>query len=169
LHSATLSVPNKTGTAGNDEQSRTENPVRQASADGLDFALIHGLMRAAVEAARELTVPVVMSIVDCHGNPVMTYRMPDSLLIALELAPKKAFTAVALQTATHNLGPSVQPGADLFQLETSSGGKIVTFGGGYPLYRSGRLIGGLGISGGTAEQDRQIAQRAVMQCHVESK
>lgn len=158
-----------TGPGADDEQARADNPVRHAAADGLDFALMHGLMRAAVEAAREQAISVVISIVDPHGNPVMTYRMPDSLLIGLEMAPKKAFTAVALKTATHNLGPAVQPGAELFQLETSSGGKIVTFGGGYPLFRSGRLIGGLGISGGSAEQDRQIAQRAVMQCHVESK
>jgi len=96
----------------------------------------------------------------------MTYRMPDALLVSLDLAPKKAFSAVALKTATHNLGPAVQPGADLFQLEASLGGKIVTFGGGYPLYRAGQLIGGLGISGGTVAQDRQIAERAITQCHV---
>ncbi|WP_345945681.1 cob(I)yrinic acid a,c-diamide adenosyltransferase [Sodalis sp. dw_96] len=140
--------------------------VPLSTSDGPDFALVHGLMRAALDAARELAVPVVMSIVDPHGNPVMTYRMPDALLVSLELAPKKAFSAVALKTATHNLGPAVQPGAALYQLEASMGGKIVTFGGGYPLYRAGRLVGGLGISGGTVDQDRQIAQRAITQCHV---
>ena len=139
---------------------------RPVAAETLDFALAHALLREVLTAARELSVPVAVTIVDLHGNPVMSYRMPDSLLIALELAPKKAFSAVALRTATHLLGPAVRPGADLYQLETSSGGKIVTFGGGYPLYRAGRLIGGLGVSGGTAEQDRQIAERAVTQCHM---
>ncbi|TCL02551.1 cob(I)yrinic acid a,c-diamide adenosyltransferase [Sodalis ligni] len=137
-----------------------------STSDGPDFALVHGLMRAVLDAARELAVPVVISIVDPHGNQVMTYRMPDALLASLELAPKKAFSAVALKTATHNLAPAVQPGAALYQLEASMGGKIVTFGGGYPLYRAGRLVGGLGISGGTVDQDRQIAQRAITQCHV---
>ncbi len=134
--------------------------------DLLDFHLVHSLMRAALDAARELAIPVVMAIVDRHGNPVMTYRMPDALLVSLELAPKKAFSAVALKTATHDLGPAVQPGAELYQLEAAMGGKIVTFGGGYPLYRAGLLIGGLGISGGSVTQDRQIAQRAITQCHV---
>jgi len=134
--------------------------------EGLDFHLVHGLMRAALDAAREAAIPVVIAIVDRHGNPVMTYRMPDALLVSLELAPKKAFSAVALKTATHDLGPAVQPGADLYQLEAAMGGKIVTFGGGYPLYHAGLLIGGLGISGGSVAQDRQIAQRAITQCHV---
>ncbi len=144
----------------------TDAEPRLKSEEGLDFILVHSLMRAALEAARELAVPVVIAIVDRHGNPVMTYRMTDALLVSLDLAPKKAFSAVALKTATHNLGPAVQPGADLYQLEASSGGKIVTFGGGYPLYRAGQLIGGLGISGGTVAQDRQIAQRAITHCNV---
>ncbi|NDL63203.1 cob(I)yrinic acid a,c-diamide adenosyltransferase [Acerihabitans arboris] len=134
--------------------------------DEPDFMLVHRLLRAAMAAADELGVPVVMAMVDRHGNPVITYRMAGALLVSLDLAPKKAFTAVALKTATHNLGPAVQPGADLYQLEASSGGRIVTFGGGYPLYRAGLLIGGLGISGGTVDQDRHIAQWAITQCNV---
>nr|WP_306767836.1 heme-binding protein [Martelella alba] len=158
-------LPRDTGASATQRETPA-NGNATATPDELDFHLAHGLLCAALSAAGELSVAVVVAIADAHGNPVMTYRMPDSLLIALELAPKKAFSAVALKTATHCLGPVVQPGAELYQLETSSGGKIVTFGGGYPLYRAGRLVGGLGVSGGTAEQDRQIAERAVMHCHV---
>lgn len=139
---------------------------RMQAADEPDFALVHGLLRAAMAAAVKLAVPVVIAIVDRHGNSVITYRMPGALLIAQDLAPKKAWSAVALQTATHTLGPAVQPGAELYQLEASSGGKAVTFGGGYPLYRAGALIGGLGVSGGRVEQDQHIAQWAISQCHV---
>ncbi|WP_410015140.1 cob(I)yrinic acid a,c-diamide adenosyltransferase [Sodalis sp. C49] len=134
--------------------------------EDLDFLLVHGLLRAAMAAAGELAVAVVMAVVDRHGNPVITYRMSGALLAAIDLAPKKAWSAVALKTATHELGPDIQPGAALYQLEASSGGRIVTFGGGYPLYRAGLLIGGLGISGGTVDQDRHIAQWAITQCHV---
>jgi ATP:cob(I)alamin adenosyltransferase len=163
INNATLC---RRGDAMEASQALTTTPAPDHVADAMDFHLVHSLMRAALDAARELALAVVIAIVDRHGNLVMTYRMPDALLVSLELAPKKAFSAVALKTATHDLGPAVQPGADLYQLEAAMGGKIVTFGGGYPLYRSGLLIGGLGISGGSVAQDRQIAQRAITQCHV---
>ncbi len=132
----------------------------------LDFSLIHRMLQQAMKAASEMQVPVVISLADRHGNTILTYRMPDALLVSVELAPKKAYTAVALKAATHELSAAIQPGADLFQLEVSSGGKVVTFGGGYPLYRDGHLVGGLGISGGTVEQDMKIAQAALHGLHL---
>lgn len=132
----------------------------------LDFLLLHRLLQQAIEAAHDFNVPVVISLVDRHGNVILTYRMPDALLVSLDLAPKKAYTAVALKTATHKLSAAVQPGADLYQLEVSTGGSIVTFGGGYPLYRDGYLVGGLGISGGTVEQDMNIAKAAIQGLHL---
>ena len=132
----------------------------------LSFQELHQLTRAAVTRAEELQVPVVISIVDANGTQTVVWRIPDALLVSSELAPKKAYTAVALKTATHELSAAIQPGADLFQLEASSGGKVVTFGGGYPLYRDGHLVGGLGISGGTVDQDMQIAQAAIQGLHL---
>jgi uncharacterized protein GlcG (DUF336 family) len=132
----------------------------------LDFSLTHRLLQQAMQAATAINVPVVIALVDRHGNTILTYRMPTALLVSLELAPKKAYTAVALKTATHELSAVIQPGADLFQLEASTGGKVVTFGGGYPLYRDGHLVGGLGISGGTVEQDMTIAQAAIHGLHL---
>ena len=132
----------------------------------LDFSLTHRLLQQAIGAANELHVPVVIALADRHGNTILTYRMPDALLVSLELAPKKAYTAVALKAATHELSAAIQPGADLFQLEASTGGKVVTFGGGYPLYRNGYLVGGLGISGGSVEQDMKIAQAAIRGLHL---
>lgn len=67
--------------------------------------------------------------------------MPDALLVSSELAPKKARTAVAMKTATHELSDVVQPGAALYGLESHLQGKVVTFGGGYALWRGGILIG----------------------------
>ncbi|EIL0233400.1 heme-binding protein [Salmonella enterica] len=83
-----------------------------------------------------------------------------------ELAPKKAWTAVAMKTATHELSDVVQPGAALYGLESHLQGKVVTFGGGYALWRDGILIGGLGISGGSVEQDMDIAQTAIAAINV---
>jgi uncharacterized protein GlcG (DUF336 family) len=64
---------------------------------------------APIERAQQLQVPVVISIVDAHGTETVTWRMPDALLVSSELAPKKAWTAVAMKTATHELSDAVQP------------------------------------------------------------
>ncbi|EBL9005891.1 cob(I)yrinic acid a,c-diamide adenosyltransferase [Salmonella enterica] len=132
----------------------------------LSFHDLHQLTRAAVERAQQLQVPVVVSIVDAHGTETVTWRMPDALLVSSELAPKKAWTAVAMKTATHELSDVVQPGAALYGLESHLQGKVVTFGGGYALWRDGILIGGLGISGGSVEQDMDIAQTAIAAINV---
>lgn len=127
----------------------------------LSFHELHQLVRAAMERADAIGVPVVISVVDAHGIGMLTWRMPDALLVSSELAPKKAWTAVAMKSATHELAGVVQPGGPLYGLEAQLAGKVVTFGGGVPLWRSGNIIGGLGISGGSVEQDMDIAQAAV--------
>ncbi|WP_337263763.1 MULTISPECIES: cob(I)yrinic acid a,c-diamide adenosyltransferase [unclassified Serratia (in: enterobacteria)] len=135
----------------------------------LTFVDIQQLLKLCVASALELELPVVIAVSDRHGNMMMTYRMPDALLVSSELAPKKAWTAVAMKTPTHQLSAAIQPGADLFQLEASLGGKAVTFGGGYPLWRNGQIIGGLGISGGSVEQDMHIAQAAILALHLRNE
>lgn len=142
------------------------SPSMKESAMSLSFQELHQLTRSAVERAQELQVPVVISIVDAHGTETVTWRMPDALLVSSELAPKKAWTAVAMKTATHELSAAVQPGAALYGLESHLQGKVVTFGGGFALWRDGELIGGLGISGGSVEQDMEIAQAAIAAINV---
>ncbi|HAT7569013.1 two-domain cob(I)yrinic acid a,c-diamide adenosyltransferase PduO [Citrobacter werkmanii] len=132
----------------------------------LSFQELHQLTRAAVTRAEELQVPVVISIVDANGTQTVTWRMPDALLVSSELAPKKAWTAVAMKTATHELTSAVQPGAALYGLESHMQGKVVTFGGGFALWREGLLLGGLGISGGSVEQDMDIAETAIAAINV---
>ncbi|CBY26554.1 TPA: cob(I)yrinic acid a,c-diamide adenosyltransferase [Yersinia enterocolitica] len=149
----------------------TEKPVAttQPASTGLGFSDVHQLVKLAVEAAMTLQIAVVVALTDRHGNMIMTYRMPDTLLVSSELAPKKAWTAVAMKTATHQLSAAIQPGADLFQLEASTGGKVVSLGGGYPLWRDGQLVGGLGISGGSVEQDMHIAEAAISALHLRNE
>jgi uncharacterized protein GlcG (DUF336 family) len=66
-----------------------------------------------------------------------------------------------MKSATHELSDAVQPGRALYGLEAHMEGKVVTFGGGFPIWRDGNIIGGLGISGGSVEQDMDIAQTAL--------
>lgn len=100
---------------------------------------------------------------------MLTWRMPDALLVSSDLAPKKAWTAVAMKSATHELSDAVQPGSALYGLEAHMEGKVVTFGGGFPLWRDGNIIGGLGISGGSVGQDMDIAQTALAAINMGKK
>ncbi len=119
--------------------------------------MLHGAMREA----KQIGVAIVFALVDKHGNTILQYRMPSALLVSIELALKKGYTAVALNMPTHELQQHVQPGQPLYQLETSCDNKLVSFGGGFPIRVNGQLIGGIGISGGSCEQDMQIAQAAL--------
>ena len=141
-------------------------PATKEPTMSLSFQELHQLTHAAVTRAEELQVPVVISIVDANGTQTVAWRMPDALLVSSELAPKKAWTAVAMKTATHELTSVVQPGAALYGLESHMQGKVVTFGGGYALWREGLLLGGLGISGGSVEQDMDIAETAIAAINV---
>ncbi|QPG07382.1 heme-binding protein [Klebsiella pneumoniae subsp. pneumoniae] len=137
----------------------------KARAGSLSFHELHQLIRQAIEHARQLQVPVVISIVDAHGTETVTGECPMRCWSAASWR-RKARTAVAMKTATHELATTVQPGAALYGLESHLQGKVVTFGGGYPLWRDGQLIAGLGISGGSVEQDMAIAQAAMAAINV---
>lgn len=119
------------------------------------------MAQAAESKAEEIGVPIVFSVVDTAGNIVLLHRMEGSLLASLELSPNKAYTAVALKMATHELVPAIQPGAELYGIQLSNQNKIVTFGGGYPLEINQHIIGGIGVSGGTVTEDMLIATEAL--------
>lgn len=119
------------------------------------------MAEAAEAKAKELGVPIVFSVVDPGGNLVLLHRMEDSLLGSLDISPNKAYTAVALKIATHELVSAIQPGEELYGIQLSNQNKIVTFGGGYPLKAGNEIIGGIGVSGGTVAEDMTIASVAL--------
>lgn len=135
--------------------------VETQSSLKLDLKLAKELAKAVERKAEEIKVPIVFSVVDEGGNTILHHRMDDALLVSIELAPNKAYTSVALKTPTHNLAPLVQPGADLFGLQPSNQNRIVPFGGGFPLTVNGKIIGGIGVSGGTVEEDILLATSAI--------
>ncbi len=114
---------------------------------------------AAVEEAARLGVAIVVSVVDASGRPILLQRMDDALLVSLKLAEDKAFTAVALRKATHELAAACQPGQSLYGLQHQD--RMVIFGGGIPCWIRGSLAGAVGVSGGTVEQDIRIASYAL--------
>jgi uncharacterized protein GlcG (DUF336 family) len=113
------------------------------------------------EKANQIGVPMVIAVVDAGGNLVAQQRMDGALLVSVDVALNKAYTAVAVKVATQDLAGATQSGQSLFGLHNADGGRIVIFGGGIPLYEGEEIIGGIGVSGGSVEQDVECAQAGV--------
>ena len=125
------------------------------------LAALQRMARRAEEKAGELGVPVVFAGVDQGGNLVLLQRMEGALLASVDIAAGKAYTASALKLPTHELGRAAGPEGLLYGIETAVPGKIVLFGGGFPYVVNGEVVGGVGVSGGTVEQDMEIARWAM--------
>lgn len=124
------------------------------------------MTEAALARAAELGALVSAAVVDAGGHLVHFQRMDRAEIAGPTLAVDKAFTAVAHRTATADLGPLAAPGGDLAGLQANGSGRYVVFGGGLPCWRGdpdvdGVVVGGIGVSGGTAEQDVACAQAAL--------
>ena len=115
----------------------------------------------AEEEATSRGLAVVASIVDIHGNPALLHRMTGAPMHSLEMAFRKAYTAATFAVATDELTEKVQPGGPLFGLAVNSGSKLIGFGGGAPFTVYGGERFGLGISGGTTEEDMDIMAAAI--------
>jgi len=113
------------------------------------------LAKYAREAAENANVPIVFSLVDACGQPRYFFRMDNALLVSYTLAGQKAWTAVALKMPTHKLAAEVQLGASLYGLQHTPG--ICCVGGGLPCWSGDVLLGAIGISGGSVEEDLAIA------------
>ena len=115
-----------------------------------------------VEArATQAKVPVAVCVVDVHGNVVLQHRMPGAPLFSLELSERKAYTSALVRLRTADLVPLVQPGQPLYPLIMVSGGRYSAMGGGMPLASEGEVVAGVGVSGGTTEQDIDIVETAM--------
>lgn len=115
----------------------------------------------AEQAARQAGVSIVVSVVDTHGNPVLLHRMDGAPLHSLEMAFRKAYTAASFNMATQELTDQVQPGQALYGLAVNSGSSLIAFGGGAPITLSGGERVGVGISGGTTQEDINILSIAI--------
>lgn len=119
-------------------------------------------IQAGASRARELGEPSSLAIVDAGGNLMAFLRVDDAALATVEIAQGKAYTALALRSPTGNWLETVQPGRELYGLE-SLGGKrpFVVFGGGLPVKDGKTVIGGVGVSGGPVDADVDIARAMV--------
>merc|ERR1711990_873043 len=118
------------------------------------------LLKAAEEKSRELGVKMNIAVVDSGANLVGFLRMDGAWLGSVDIAIKKAKTATFFQMNTEAIGGLSQPGGALFNIEHSNNG-LITFPGGIPLTSgSGQMIGAIGVSGSTVENDKIVAEAA---------
>jgi uncharacterized protein GlcG (DUF336 family) len=114
--------------------------------------------RLEAEATRT-KVPVSVCVIDTHGNIVLMHRMNGAPAFSMELAERKAYTSALVRMRTSDLLPMVQPGQPLFPL--MSQGKYCAMGGGAPLTSEDQAVAGVGVSGGSVDQDVAILDGAL--------
>ncbi len=125
----------------------------------LDLAKAKAIISTVEEQARAAGMQAVIAVVNAEGNPIAVHVMDGAYLVSYEVAVKKAYTAVAVKMSTMELSALCQPGGTFYGLQALD--KVITFGGGIPLTVDGVIVGGLGVSGGTGEEDHALALQGV--------
>jgi uncharacterized protein GlcG (DUF336 family) len=119
------------------------------------------IVQDAEAKAKDIGVKMNIAVADVGGNLVAFERMDNAWLGSINIAISKAYTAVAFNMTTEDLGKESQAGKSLFGIHATNNGKIVIFGGGIPLLRKGVLVGAIGVSGGSVAQDIEVAKAGV--------
>ena len=134
-----------------------EGMKKTSAPQGMTLALAVKLIEKVEAKAAEWGMRVVTAVSDASGRPVAVHCMDGAYIGSFDVALNKTYTSVAFQMSTAKLGTLSQPGESLYGIQFTNGGKIVIFGGGEVLERNGKMIGALGVSGGTAKQDTDLA------------
>lgn len=148
----------KTFAAVEINENLIEKAVRKIMGGTIGLGEAKALTEKIEKEAERRGKKAVIAICNEQGNPVSVHVMDGAYLVSFDVAVKKAYTAVALKMPTIKLAELVKPGATFYGL---SGDKIITIGGGVPLERDGKVIGGLGVSGGTGEEDNSLCEYAL--------
>ena len=143
-----------------DNVDAARGPTASQSA-GLTLAAAKSMMKAGMAKGRELRVAISVAVVDSGGQLVAFERMDAADLVTIGLAQDKAWTALMNRMPTRDLAPLVQPGAEFYGYESIARGRTIVFAGGMPLLRDGVLVGGVGVSGGSVEEDQAAVDAAV--------
>lgn len=131
------------------------------SASGITLEEAHKVVMAARKKAEDINVMQNIAIVDEGNNLTAFIRMDGAWIGSIDIAQNKAYTARAFDMETKLLGTMAQSGDPLFGIHASNDLKIIIFAGGIPLVRGGRVVGAIGVSGGTVDQDQEVAEAGV--------
>ena len=113
---------------------------------------------AAAKKASEIGQPMDIAVVDAGGNLKAHARMDGANIGSITIAINKAYTSIAFQCETGDLQEVTRPHGPIYGLNDAHGGRLVVFPGGIPLVRDGRIMGAVGVSTGTIEQDQEVAE-----------
>ncbi|MBL4906351.1 MAG: heme-binding protein [Sneathiella sp.] len=119
------------------------------------------LIDGARAKATDIGIPMCIAIVDESGQLIAFERMDGGKVTSAIIAQDKAFTAGGARKATHEYNAVCQPGNLAFGIHTAIGGRICVVGGGYPVFVDGEVVGGIGLSSGTPQQDMDCAQAGI--------
>jgi uncharacterized protein GlcG (DUF336 family) len=119
------------------------------------------IIEAGIVKAKQIGQPMNIAVVDVGANLTAFVRMDGAWLGSIDIAINKAFTAKAFDISTLELGHNSQPGDQFFGIHTSNHARVMIFAGGIPIKVSGQVVGAVGVSGGSGEQDQAVAEAAV--------
>ena len=122
------------------------------------------VIEAAIAKAKDIGQPMNIAVVDVGANLTAFMRMDGAWLGSIDIAINKAFTARAFDISTQDLGRNSQPGDQFFGIHVSNHGRVMIFAGGVPLKVNGQIVGAVGVSGGSGEQDQAVAEAAAAAC-----
>jgi uncharacterized protein GlcG (DUF336 family) len=118
------------------------------------------VIAAAEKKAKEIGQPMNIAVADEGGNLVSHVRMDGAWLGSIDISINKAFTARAFDIATKDLAAHSQSGGQFFGIHVSNHGRVMIFAGGVPLKKNGKVVGAVGVSGGSGDQDQSVAEAA---------
>ena len=116
------------------------------------------VIAAAEKKAVEIGQPMNIAVADAGGNLIAHVRMDNAWLGSVDISIKKAWTSRAFDITTKDLADNSQSGDQFFGIHASNDGRVMIFAGGIPLKKDGKVIGAIGVSGGSGEQDHTVAE-----------
>jgi uncharacterized protein GlcG (DUF336 family) len=128
-----------------------------SQAAGLRLSVARAIVGGALASAEQKGIAISCAVVDSGDQLVAFERMDGADLVTIDLARDKAYSALVNHMPTSELAPLVQPGTEFYGYDSLAGGRMVVFGGGLPIEIAGVLVGAVGVSGGSAEQDEECA------------
>ena len=119
------------------------------------------IMEGAEAKAREIGVDMDIAITDDNGSLLMFHRMDNGRITSIDVAMSKAFTAAAARRSTRAYGEVSGPGGPAFGIHVSNQGRFMIVAGWLPLFVNEEIVGGVGCSSGTPDQDEVVAQAGI--------
>lgn len=124
----------------------------------INLADARRIIAAAEKKADEIGQPMNIAVADAGGNLVAHVRMDGAWIGSIDISIKKAWTSRAFDIATKDLAEHSQSGSQFFGIHASNNGKVMIFAGGIPIKKRGKVVGSIGVSGGSGDQDHTVAQ-----------